>query len=89
MVTDRNSRKVYARSGCTALSFLSIETSRGVHFDTSRNFCNHYSDNIETLNQKTTEICLHRVGDSEREAMRVLEKVTQKLHTFLHTKPVE
>ena len=36
-------------------------------------------------NRKTTEIYLHSVGESEREAIRVFEEVLKKSHTKSHT----
>jgi integrase len=36
-------------------------------------------------NRKTTEIYLHSIGDSEREAMRIYEKFSEKSHTDSHT----
>jgi integrase len=32
-------------------------------------------------NRITTEIYLHSIGESEREAMKIYEKVTQESHT--------
>ena len=36
-------------------------------------------------NRTTTEIYLHSIGKSEREAMRVFEQVSEKSHTPIHT----
>jgi integrase len=36
-------------------------------------------------NRKTTEIYLHSIGDSERNAMRVFEQAREKSHTESHT----
>ena len=36
-------------------------------------------------NRKTTEIYLHSVGETEREAMRVFEEASEKSHTDSHT----
>ena len=38
-------------------------------------------------NRTTAEIYLQRLGDSEREAMTVLEQVTENPHTGSHTRP--
>jgi integrase len=36
-------------------------------------------------NRKTTEIYLHSIGDSERQAMKIFEQVTKKSHIESHT----
>ena len=36
-------------------------------------------------NRTTTEIYLHSIGESEREAMRVYEQISEKSHTDSHT----
>jgi len=38
-------------------------------------------------NRKTTEIYLHSVGNSEREAMDVFEQARKKSHTESHIEP--
>ena len=35
-------------------------------------------------NRTTTEIYLHSIGETEREAMRIFERVTEKSHTNSH-----
>ena len=35
-------------------------------------------------NRTTTEIYLHSIGESEREAMRIYEELTEKSHTESH-----
>ncbi len=35
-------------------------------------------------NRSTTEIYLHSIGESEREAMKVYEELTEKSHTEPH-----
>ena len=36
-------------------------------------------------NRSTTEIYLHSIGESEREAMRIFEEVSENPHTESHT----
>ena len=36
-------------------------------------------------NRTTTEIYLHSIGESEREAMRIYEQISEKSHTDSHT----
>jgi integrase len=36
-------------------------------------------------NRSTTEIYLHSIGESEREAMRIFEEVSENSHTESHT----
>ncbi len=36
-------------------------------------------------NRSTTEIYLHSIGESEREAMKVFEQITEVSHTDSHT----
>jgi integrase len=36
-------------------------------------------------NRSTTEVYLHSIGESEREAMKIFEQVTQISHTDSHT----
>ena len=36
-------------------------------------------------NRSTTEIYLHSIGESEREAMRIFEQVSEISHTESHT----
>ena len=36
-------------------------------------------------NRSTTEIYLHSIGEAEREAMRVFERMTENSHTDSHT----
>ena len=47
---------------------------------------------IQTLlgheNRSTTEIYLHTLGDSERQAMTTYEQAREKSHTDSHTGPV-
>ena len=40
-------------------------------------------------NRSTTEIYLHSIGEAEREAMRVFEKMTENSHTESHTEKEE
>jgi integrase len=40
-------------------------------------------------NRTTTEIYLHRIADSEREAMNIFESAREKSHTESHTRSVE
>ena len=39
-------------------------------------------------NRSTTEIYLHTLGDSERQAMATYEQAREKSHTDSHTGPV-
>ena len=76
----------------TVMGFLELVNKRLDHVK-AYNSKSYYRDHIylarkwmkEWKQRSTTEIYLHSIGEAEREAMRVFEKMTEDSHTDSHT----